>query len=264
MKVGFLQFNPAFGDRKKNCRAVEDLLKDVVADIVVIPELFNTGYAFLSEKELINLAEPAAGETYEFMHRLAQTKKIALVYGFAEKAGKSIYNSMSFVAPDGIVATYRKSHLFFEEKFLFTPGDTGFNTFDYAGTKLGMLICWDWIYPEAMRTLALKGAQLILHAANLVTPYCPDAMKTRAIENRVFVITADRAGDEIRGDKRFHFIGTSQIVAPNGDILVRVAEEACTEVIEIDPMLALDKRMNAHNDLFVDRRRELYDLLGNH
>ena len=260
MKAGFLQFGPTFGDKEMNCRVIEDMLNDTVADIVVIPELFNTGYAFLNEKELVNLAEPADGETYEFMQRLAQEKNIALAYGYAESAGNSIYNSMSFVAPEGIIAAYRKSHLFFEEKFLFTPGDTGFNTFEYGGIKLGMLICWDWIYPEAMRTLALKGAQVILHAANLVTPYCPDAMKTRAIENRVFVVTADRAGDEIRGDKEFHFIGKSQLVAPNGDILIRVGEENCVEIREIDPVLALDKKMNAHNDLFLNRRRELYDL----
>ena len=121
-----------------------------------------------------------------------------------------------------------------------------------------MLICWDWIYPEAMRTLALKGAQVILHSANLVTPYCPDAMKTRAIENRVFVVTADRAGDEIRSDKNFHFIGKSQVVAPNGDILVRVNEETCTRHVEIEPEDSLNKRMNIHNDLFLDRRADIY------
>ncbi|UCG30557.1 MAG: hypothetical protein JSV53_01380 [candidate division WOR-3 bacterium] len=258
MKVGFLQFNPTFGDKTKNYRAVEELLKNVVADIVVIPELFNTGYTFLNEKELIDLAEPAGGETYEFMHRLAQEKNCALAYGFAEKAEDIHHNSMSFVTTRGLVATYRKSHLFFEEKFLFQPGDTGFDVFEYGGVKFGMLICWDWIYPEAMRTLALRGAQVILHAANLVTPYCPDAMKTRAIENRVFIITADRAGDEIRGEKDFHFIGKSQVVAPNGGILVRAGEETCVKISEIDPSFALNKKMNEHNDLFADRRAELY------
>ncbi len=253
-----MQFNPSFGRKEANYRVVEGLLQDIVADVVVIPELFNTGYAFLNEKELIDLAEPAGGETYEFMHRLSQEKNCAMAYGFAEKAGDIHYNSMSFVTPRGRVATYRKSHLFFEEKFLFRPGDTGFDVFEYGGVKFGMLICWDWIYPEAMRTLALRDAQIILHAANLVTPYCPDAMKTRAIENRVFVITADRAGDEIRGEKKFHFIGKSQVVAPNGDILVRAGEETCVKISEIDPSFALNKKMNEHNDLFADRRAELY------
>jgi predicted amidohydrolase len=260
MKVGFLQFNPSFGKKENNYRAVKDLLKSVIADVVVIPELFNTGYAFLDKKELDELAEPVDGTTGKFMHRLAQEKKCALAYGFAEKAEDSLFNSMSFVAPEGIVTTYRKSHLFFEEKFLFTPGSTGFKVFVYNEVRFGMLICWDWIYPEAMRTLALQGAQIILHAANLVTPYCPDAMKTRAIENRVFIITADRSGDEIRGEKNFHFIGTSQIVAPNGDILVRAGEESCVRVAAIDPTQAVEKKMNIHNDLFHDRRKDLYDL----
>lgn len=258
MKIGFLQFNPMFGNKTKNCEAVRALLQDTTADIIVLPELFNTGYTFLDKKELVDLAETAHGETYEFMHGLAEEQKCALAYGFAEKEDDSIYNSMSFVAPAGIVATYRKSHLFFEEKFIFNRGNTGFSSFEYSGVKFGMLICWDWIYPEAMRTLALRGAQVILHAANLVTPYCPDAMKTRAIENRVFVITADRAGDEARGGKTYHFIGKSQIIAPNGDILVRVAEETCVEVSRIDPSLTLDKKMNKHNDLFIDRRADLY------
>lgn len=260
MNVGFLQFNPSFGNKEENSKAIEALLKGISADVLVIPELFNTGYAFLDKKELIELAEPADGETSRFMQKLAQETRCALAYGFAERAGEDYYNSMSFATPAGIVATYRKSHLFFEERFLFQPGDTGFDIFEYGGVKFGMLICWDWIYPEPMRTLALQGAQVVLHAANLVTPYCPDAMVTRAIENRVFIITADRAGDEIRGNKNFHFIGKSQVVAPNGEILVRVGEEACVKITEIDPSLSLNKKMNEYNDLFIDRRKELYRL----
>jgi predicted amidohydrolase len=258
MKVGFLQFNPLFGDKKHNYDAVGQALGNAAADVIVLPELFNTGYTFLNKEELDELAEPAYGETNSFMHRLAQEMECAFAYGFAEKAGNFYYNSMSFVAPSGTTTTYRKSHLFFEEKFLFQPGDTGFRVFDHDGVKFGMLVCWDWIYPEAMRTLALQGAQIILHTANLVTPYCPDAMVTRAIENRVFIVTADRSGDEIRGDKKFHFIGKSQVVAPNGDILVRAGEETCLKIVDIEPDLALDKKMNIHNDLFLDRRQELY------
>ncbi|KPL14336.1 hypothetical protein AMJ74_03575 [candidate division WOR_3 bacterium SM1_77] len=258
MKIGFLQFNPSFGNKQENYKTVEHLLQSVEANVLVIPELFNTGYAFLNKEELAGLAEPVDGETSEFMHSLAKKKECALAYGFAEKAGDVYYNSMAFVTPSGIIATYRKSHLFFEEKFLFRPGDTGFQVNQHEGVKFGLLICWDWIYPEAMRNLALKGAQIILHAANLVTPYCPDAMVTRAIENRVYIVTADRAGDERRGDKNFHFIGMSQVVAPNGDILVRMGEETGAKAVEIDPEFALNKKMNIHNDLFLDRRDDLY------
>jgi predicted amidohydrolase len=258
MRIGFVQFNPSFGNKGENYRTIEHLVEDMRADVLVLPELFNTGYAFLSKDELAELAEPLPGETSEFMQALAKKTKCALAYGFAERAGNIYFNSMVFITGSGVIASYRKSHLFFEERFLFQPGDTGFHVFEYKDVKFGMLICWDWIYPEAMRTLALKGAQIILQAANLVTPYCPDAMVTRAVENRVFIVTADRAGDEIRGDKNYHFIGMSQVVAPDGEILVRLHEEASAQAVDIDPTLALNKKMNVHNDLFTDRRDDLY------
>jgi len=94
------------------------------------------------------------------------------------------------------------------------------------------MICFDWIFPEAMRTLALMGAQIVLHPANLVLPYCQDAMVTRCIENRVFEITANRIGVE-RGLK---FTGASQITAPGGIVLHRATktkEEALA--VDIDP-----------------------------
>jgi predicted amidohydrolase len=258
MRVGFLQFNPSFGNKKENFKTVENMLQDMSADVLLLPELFNTGYAFLNKNELGELAEPVEGETYRFIHNVVKSTKCAIAYGFAERSNDSYYNSMSLVAPSGLIATYRKSHLFFEEKFLFRPGDTGFNVFKYEDVKFGMMICWDWIYPEAMRTLALKGAQIVLQAANLVTPYCPNAVVTRAVENRVFIVTADRTGDETRDGKKYHFIGMSQVVAPNGEILVRVCEEPCVKIVDVDPVMALNKKMNVHNDLFADRRENLY------
>lgn len=165
---------------------------------------------------------------------------------------------MAFISPDGLVALYRKSHLFFEEKKFFHPGDTGFQVFRYKDVTWGMLICIDWIFPEAMRTLAVKGAQVVLHPANLIMPYCPDAMVTRALENRVFVVLADRTGVDRRNEKELRFIGRSEIVAPNGDILIRAGDEECVKVVEIDPDLSLNKKINEYNDIFVDRREDLY------
>ena len=258
MKIGFVQFNPIFGKKQENYAAVERLLHSIEADVIVVPELFNTGYAFLNKEELAALSEPMQGETSEFMQKLAKKYNCALAYGFAERAAEVYYNSMVFISPSGIIASYRTSHLFFEERFIFQPGDTGFQVFTYQNVQFGLIICWDWIYPEAMRTLALKGAQIVLQAANLVTPYCPNAMVTRAVENRVFVVTADRTGGEARNGKDFHFIGMSQVVAPDGAILVRVGKETCAQVVEVDPAHALDKKMNVHNNLFADRRDDLY------
>ena len=258
MKIGFLQFNPVFGDKDKNLATVEKLLSEVDADLIVLAELFNTGYTFLNKAALPDLSDQTNGEPYDFMLALARESDCAFAYGFAEKDNDLLYDSMALVSPDGLIGVYRKIHLFFEEKKFFQPGDTGFHVFEYKNVKLGMLICFDWIYPEAMRTLAVKGAQIILHPANLVTPYCPDAMITRALENRVFIIMADRCGEEKRNGKMNKFIGQSEVVSPHGEILVRARQQKCIKIVDIDPALALDKKFNQYNDLIVDRREDLY------
>ena len=258
MKVGFVQFDPVFGEKEKNLATVENSLKGSDAELIVLPELFNIGYTFLNKAELTDLSEPATGPSYDFMLKLARQYKCAFAYGFAEKDNDILYDSMALVSPEGLVGVYRKIHLFFEEKKFFQPGDTGFHVFEYKNIKLGMLICFDWIYPEAMRTLAVKGAQIILHPANLVTPYCPDAMITRALENRVFIILANRCGEEKRNGKMNKFIGQSEIVSPQGEILARVEQQECIKIVDIDPALALDKKFNEYNDLLVDRREDLY------
>jgi predicted amidohydrolase len=258
MKVGFIQFNPIFGDKKKNLATVEQLIKKNDADLLVLPELFNTGYTFLNKNELNEFAEPAKGFTYNFMCKLAQQHKCAFAYGFAEKNNGEFFNSAALVAPQGLVHVYQKAHLFNEEKKLFRPGNTGFQVIEYQNTKLGLLVCYDWIYPEAMRTLAIKGAQVILHVANLVMPYCPEAHKTRALENGVFIVMANRTGEEKRGDQTYRFIGQSEMVGPRGNILYRAQNETCIHILEIEPRQALDKKMNDYNELIKDRREDLY------
>ncbi|MEO0205380.1 MAG: nitrilase-related carbon-nitrogen hydrolase, partial [candidate division WOR-3 bacterium] len=169
MKIGLVQFSPVFGEKETNFECEENLLNSISADLIVLPELFNTGYLFLDKEELRSLAEPAEkGPTYEFISGLCKQKKCAIAYGFAEEKGNAIYNSAILMSPEGIVGLYRKTHLFFEEWFIFTPGNLPYQVFEYRGVKIGMLICFDYIYPEAMRTLALKGAQIVILPANLV------------------------------------------------------------------------------------------------
>jgi predicted amidohydrolase len=117
------------------------------------------------------------------------------------------------------------------------------------------MVCFDWFFPEAARTLALKGADLIAHPANLVLPYCPEAMRTRCLENRVFAVTCNRVGRE-RG---LRYIGQSQIVDPWGKILSRASGTLeASAAVSVDLRLARSKRLNAANDLFSDRRPAVY------
>ncbi|RMH06138.1 MAG: acyltransferase [Nitrospirae bacterium] len=261
MRVGYYQFEPVFGEVFTNLERVAAELEIIDCDLVVLPELAMTGYQFLSPEETWNLAEPIPeGPTTTRCLELAKARSMIMVVGLAERAGTRCYNSAVVVGPSGLIGVYRKVHLFAEETLFFTSGDTGFPVWNIGEATIGVLICFDWIYPEAARTLALKGADLLCHPANLVLPYCPDAMVTRCLENRVFSITANRVGSEARGGKpRLSFIGQSEIVSPSGTILHR-APSGQSELyfVDIDVKEARQKRITPYNDLFRDRRPSCY------
>jgi predicted amidohydrolase len=260
MRVAVVQTNPIFGEVKKNVNKALSLMETASADLYVLPELFNSGYNFIDEAEVRTLAEPADGSTFRTICEWTKKHSCYVVYGFAEQA-EIIYNSAALVGPDGIVGIYRKVHLFDRENLFLAPGNLGFPVFNLPFGKIGIMICFDWIYPESVRSLALKGAQLIVHPANLVLPNCPDAMVTRCLENRVFTATADRVGEENRGGVDLKFIGTSEIVAPNGNILCRLGvHEPAISVADVDLSLADKKQINEYNHLFNGRRPDQYDL----
>jgi predicted amidohydrolase len=261
MRVGYLQFEPSFGETKRNLDAVSTRLARIEADLIVLPELFTSGYQFVSKAEVESLAEPVPnGPTTRRLSDIARDRGMYLVAGLSERSGDRYYNSAILVGPQGFVGVYRKTHLFFEETLFFSPGDTGFQVWDIGVARLGVMICFDWFYPESARTLALKGADILCHPSNLVLPHCPDAMVTRCVENRVFSITANRVGSEQRGGKeRLTYIGQSEIVAPQGRILKRAsADQEELAVLDINPIDARNKALNPYNDLLRDRRERLY------
>jgi predicted amidohydrolase len=259
MRVAVVQTNPSFGEVKSNIELALALMESVDADLYVLPELFTTGYNFIDVEEVKKLGEEASGATFQTMRRFAAGRSAFVVYGFAEKDGR-VYNSAALVGPKGLVGVYRKVHLFDRENMYFTPGNLGFPVFDLPFGKIGIMICFDWIYPESARTLALKGAQLVAHPSNLVLPHCPDAMVTRCLENRVFAATADRIGRENRGGVDLQYIGKSEIVSPSGKILKRLgSDESAIAVEEVDLAEASNKRINEFNDLLVQRRSDQYE-----
>jgi len=258
MRVAVVQTDPFFGNVDSNIEDALALMRSVEADLYVLPELFNTGYNFIDGAEVAKFAEPVNGKTFERMLGYAGEKKCYVVYGFAERADRC-YNSAALVGPDGLVGLYRKVHLFDRENVLFAPGNLGFPVFNLPFGKIGIMICFDWIYPESARSLALNGALLIAHPSNLVLPHCPDAMVTRCLENRVFAATANRIGTEHRGSVKLTYIGSSEIVSPKGEIMVRLNhEEVRAAAVECDLSLAEMKRINEFNDVLVGRRPDQY------
>lgn len=264
MKAGFYQFNPSFGNKEKNIGAVTAAITNVHMDLLVLPEFFATGYQFVHRDEVAKLAEPVPdGYTTKALSELSRKKNIYIVAGLPELHEDKFYNSAILTGPEGFIGTYRKTHLFFEENLYFAPGDTGFKVWDTEIGHIGIMICFDWLFPEAMRTLALSGADIVAHPSNLVLPFCPDAMPVRCLENRVFAITANRTGIENRKKgAALKFIGKSEIVSPKGEILVRATEDQEALMIrEIDLKAARDKTLNPFNDLFKDRRTEHYKIV---
>lgn len=262
MQLALLQYDPRFGEVGANLDRTGEILAaaETRPDVWVLPELFQTGYDFASEKEVADLAEEMEGPTLERVQKWAAEQDCAIAYGFAERAGDRFYNSAAIVDADRVWSHYRKLHLFDREKEWFSPGDRPLEVVELAGARVGLMVCFDWRFPETARTLAFRGADLIVHPSNLVLPWCPDAMITRALENNVFVATADRWGVEERAGRRLRFIGSSQVVSPRGTRLGQLGEEEDgVLIVEIDPEQARNKQVGEHNHLWEDRRTEFYE-----
>ena len=262
LRVAAAQFSPVFGDVAGNARRLSALLDGAEADLIVCPELCLTGYDFTGPDEAARYAEPADGFSAQVFRSLAVQHSAIIVGGFAESAGGQMFNSCCVVVPEtSRTLIYRKTHLFYREKFCFSPGDTGFVTVrdDRRDATLGAMICYDWRFPEAARTLALAGAEIIACPSNLITDLWRKVMPARAIENKVYFICANRAGAENRGGETLTFRGNSAIYGWNGETLAQApAEGDCVITAEITPAAARNKSFNDINDIFRDRRPELY------
>lgn len=261
MKTAFYQFDPKFGKKEENYQKLVSALQGKDLDLLVLPEFFATGYQFVSKEEVSAFSESIPeGDTTKMLEELSRERGIYIVAGLPERHANDYYNSAVLTGPDGYIGTYRKTHLYSEEKSYFRPGDTGFRVWKTEIGVIGIMICFDWFFPESMRTLSVMGAEIIAHPSNLVLPYCPDAMPTRCIENRVFAVTANRTGVEKRKENEaLTFIGQSEIISPKGEIIVRAQKDEETIMIEdVSPALARDKSLNPFNNILSDRRPEYY------
>lgn len=263
LKIGICQFAPVFGEVEQNLIRIENMLSERQnVNLWVLPELSTTGYLFRSRAEVEVLAEPFPdGRTIQRMAEFSHNLRTSVIMGIAEKSSEKLYNSAVILHQGEFLGAYRKIHLFNEEKVWFDPGNEPPKVSNINGVKVGVMICFDWIFPETARTLTLMGAQIIAHPANLVLPFCQDAMITRSIENRVFTVTTNRVGSDQRGHESLTFTGKSQLVDPKGVRLIQLSEkEEETAIVDIDPKEALDKQFTLRNHLLTDRRTELYRL----
>jgi predicted amidohydrolase len=260
VNVGLFQFAPIRGRPDANAALLAAALRSEPVDLLVAPELATTGYLYLDREELATVAEPVpGGPTCTLLAAVCRQTERAIVFGIAERSGDKIYNSAVLLSPGGEAVVYRKAHLFDTETLVFDRAGLSPSMADVAGARVGIMICFDWRFPEVARLLALRGAEVLVHPSNLVHPHCQDAMITRALENRVFAVTANRFGAETVEGVTVRFSGRSQVVSPGGERLASMgAEEEGVRVVAIDPALARDKHVTSRNDVIADRRVDLW------
>ncbi|MCB0260395.1 MAG: acyltransferase [Calditrichaeota bacterium] len=263
LRIGYYQFRPIFGETQKNLSRIVKALSAAEADLIVLPELPFSGYYFRDRAEVKALAEdPEKSTTVATLWSLCRERDFYLVTGFAEKQRDKYFNSALLIGPEGVVHTYRKLHLFNEEKHWFDPGDTPLEVNSVRGMNLGIMVCFDWVFPEVTRSLAVLGADIICHPSNLVLSYCQQTMLSRCLENAIYAVTANRFGVDKRPHGELRFTGKSQIVAPKGILLHRAPSQRRELFIsEIDITQARNKQMTPLNHLFEDRRPEYYHSL---
>ena len=262
LRIGVIQTEPVFGRPETNVNQALLQIRGQKADLWLLPELFTSGYLFEDAQELKDCAEVIpGGYACKVFSEYAKATGASFAFGIPERDGEVYYNSMVLATPDGRHQTYRKLHLFDREKIWFQPGNLPLEVRLVGKVRVGMMICFDWIFPEVARTLALRGADVILHAANLVLPWGQAAMVTRAVENRVHTVTANRVGTETRAGVSLTFTGRSQICECTGRVLAQAsADQPDVLIAELDTGSARQKALNDRNDLFRDRRPEYYDL----
>lgn len=255
-----VQFCPTFGETDDNIAKICNFVRETDADLIVFPELATSGYQFKDRNEALELGIDAVnGSEFPSFTETAVEANTIIVFGFPERVDEKVFNSSAMIEPSRRITIYRKIHLFDAEKERFDRSDMTLSVVETKIGRIGMMICFDWIFPETARLLALGSAQIVVHPSNLVLQFCQKAMFARSVENGVFTMTCNRIGTESRGGKTLTFTGASQILSNRGETLAQAGtdnKEVITAVF--NPSDADDKMITENNHLLNDRQTEFY------
>lgn len=265
--VAAVQMEPKLGAVKENLTTVLHWAEEGAkygAHLIVFPECSLTGYCFESREEAMAIAEPVDGESTQLLIRWCTSYNRCLVIGTLEREGERLYNVALLIGPRGVDGVYRKVHLPYlgVDRFV-DHGNRPFQVYQTPVGRVGLHICYDSVFPEAARVMALNGAEILCLPTNWpegAKPVAELVPRVRALENRVYFIAANRVGEE----GGFRFIGMSQIVNPSGAWEAFEPEPKETLLVaEIDLSEARRKRIvfepgRYEVDRIGDRRPEFY------
>ena len=269
-------------DLERNAEAAERVIRAAAAQgaqVILVQELFEAPYFCIEERpEYFRLARPAEGHPLiGLFQSLARELGVVLPCSFFEKAGQAHFNSCAMIDAGGkVLGVYRESHIpqgpGYEEKYYFSPGDTGFRVWDTAFGRIGLGICWDQWFPEAARAMALMGAEMLLYPTAIGSeppnpgydsqPHWEMAMRGHAAANILPVVASNRIGREVApGGTEVTFYGSSFIADPAGQLRAKAGREA-EEVLTATLDLGAIAELRASWGLFRDRRVDLYGAVG--
>lgn len=270
VRVAAVQTNPGLRTLDANLDAIERWVRQAADDgarLVAFPECALNGYRYERLEDVRADAQPVPGPATDRLTAVAAELDVHIVLGMVERDGDRLFNASVLIGPGGVVAQYRKTHLPFQAVDRFVePGDIPFEVVDTPLGRIGMLICFDLRFPEPARCLTLQGVQIIVNLTNLPPPGAPQPahmFATRAAENRVWLVSASRVGEE----GGVPYIGQSAIVSPEGAKLAEAGEhEEALVVADIVPAQADAKDLIIdpgvyEMHLFGARREDLYGRL---
>lgn len=269
-RIDCRQLAPRIADLDANwelsVRAVHEAVADG-ADIIVLPELVTSGYVFESREEAASVAITPAHPLFGDWAAEAALGSAVVIGGFCEMgSGGLLHNSAALVDGSGVVAVYRKTHLWNREKVIFEPGTEAPKVFETVAGRIGVLICYDLEFPEMTRALALAGADLIAVPANWplvdrpLGERPPEVIVAMAAArtNRIFIACCDRIGLE-RGQQ---WTAGTTVISESGWVIAEAAETG-TARAEVDLARARIKTLTDFNDALADMRPELYGEITN-
>lgn len=254
MIIGALQMNVIKNDKAANLDTIERFINGGI-DLVVLPELFSTGYFFDSSNEYFDIAEEVPnGYTTTRLCEIAKKANCHIVGAIAEKENEKLYVTAIVVGPSGYIGKQRKRHLTNHEVSLFTCGEESV-VFDINGCKVGVLICFEGWFPESARELMLKGAQIICHSVLTCQERTLDIMRVRAIENKAYLVVANSISTESHNNTLMTFRGDSRVIDYNGNILINAGQDEKLISLKIDETNTIHKDLEDCKDLIYEVKK---------
>lgn len=268
MRVAVAQLELAPGALDANRERTTQAIREAGADLVVLPELASSGYGLVTKEDVERAAEPIPGPATEAWRQAAGGGIV--VGGVCERDGDAVYNSVAVVGGEGVLGRYRKLHLFDNEQELYAPGDEGLPVFDTPFGRLGTLVCYDLRFVEAMRILAVQGADVVavptawIYGFNRPTQREPiiGHVRNAALQanlNAVFVAVASCIGDD---GGPLKYLGSSCVVDPYGEFVLepRDDEHEAVCVVDLDPQDARRAKVRGPRIRPLENRRtDVYD-----